>query len=59
MHHLVGVVHYSGGRNIKSVGHYTAFSLRRDEWIVFDDLLKKCSSVTEDDTVNPIICLYV
>jgi len=23
---LVGVVHCSGGRNIKSVGHYTVFS---------------------------------
>jgi len=49
----------SSGRNIKSVGRYTAYSLHRDEWILFDDLLKKCSSVTEDDTVNPIICLYV
>jgi len=27
---LVGVIHYSG-QNIKSVGHYTAYSLHRDE----------------------------
>jgi len=57
---LVGVIHYSGGRNIKSVGHYIAYSLHRNEWILFHDLLKKCSSVTEDNTtVNPTICLYV
>jgi len=56
---LVGVIHYSGGRNIKSVGHYTAYSLHRNEWIHFDNLLKKRSSVAEDNTVNPTICLYV
>jgi len=53
------VLYDSGGRNIKSVGRYTAYFLHRDEWILFDDLLKMCSSVTENDTVNPIICLYV
>lgn len=39
---LVGVIHYIGGRNVKSAGHYTAYSLHGDKWILFDDLLKKC-----------------
>lgn len=56
---LIGIIHYRGGHNVKSVGHYTAYSLYGDKWILFDDLFKKCSSVTEDSIVNPVICLYI
>lgn len=56
---LIGVVHYSSGRSAKSIGHYTSYALYGDKWILFNDLLKKCRSVTEDNIVNPVVCLYI
>ncbi|EFN60309.1 hypothetical protein EAG_13811, partial [Camponotus floridanus] len=55
---LIGIIHYSGGHNIKSVGHYSAYASYGENWILFDDLLKKCQFVTEDTTVNPVLSLY-
>lgn len=56
---LIGIVNYTGGINATSVGYYTAYTLYGSNWILFDDLLKKCTSVTENSTVNPVICLYI
>lgn len=56
---LVGIINYRGGRNIRSVGHYTAYTLYGNKWILFDDLLTRCTSVTEDNTINPVTCLYI
>lgn len=55
---LIGVIHYNGGCASKS-GHYVAYALYGDKWILFDDLLKKHQSITENNTVNPVICVYI
>ncbi|KAL0110676.1 hypothetical protein PUN28_013940 [Cardiocondyla obscurior] len=55
---LVGIVHYSSRSNV-SVGHYTAYALYGNNWVLFDDLLANFTHVNEDSIINPTICLYV
>ena len=55
---MAGIVHYIAGEN-SSVGHYTAYALYGEKWILFDDLLKKSINVTEETIINPVVCMYV
>ncbi|KAL5237552.1 hypothetical protein ACI65C_004962 [Semiaphis heraclei] len=59
---LLGIVNFIGNSILEvdqTLGHYTAYIKRSNNWELHDDLKKKTSRVSQQEIINPHILIYV